>query len=78
MTTIQTFQTGDTDFTAQLTEIMESNPDAVFISALDMEAVSIMIQGREIGTTARYITPHLRDGMARLAGAAAGRRRYFH
>ena len=71
VTTIQTFQTGDTDFTAQLTEIMESNPDAVFISALDMEAVSIMIQGREIGTTARYITPHLSDGMARLAGAAA-------
>lgn len=71
VTTMQTFQTGDTDFTAQLTEIMESNPDAVFISALDMEAVSIMIQGREIGTTARYIMPHLRDGVARLAGAAA-------
>ncbi|MDE0040855.1 MAG: ABC transporter substrate-binding protein [Candidatus Poribacteria bacterium] len=71
VTTMQTFQTGDTDFTAQLTEIMESNPDAVFISALDMEAVSIMIQGREIGTTARYITPQLRDGVARLAGAAA-------
>lgn len=71
VTTVQTFQTGDTDFTAQLTEIMESNPDAVFISALDMEAVSIMIQGREIGTTARYIMPQLRDGMARLAGDAA-------
>lgn len=71
VTTVKTFQTGDTDFTALLTEIMESNPDAVFISALGVEVVSIMIQGREIGTTARYITPLLGVGMARLAGAAA-------
>ncbi len=71
VTTVQTFQTGDTDFTAQLTEIMESNPDAVFISALGVEVVRIMIQGREIGATARYITPLMGDGMARLAGAAA-------
>ena len=71
VTTTQTFQTGDTDFTELLTEIMESNPDAVFISALGVEAVSIMIQGREIGITARYITRELSDGMTRRAGDAA-------
>ena len=31
--TTETFQTGETDFSAQLTRIKESNPDAIFISA---------------------------------------------
>ena len=33
----ETFQTGDTSFTAQLTAIMESSPDALFISGLAPE-----------------------------------------
>ena len=32
--TTETYQTGETDFSAQLTRIKESNPDAIFISAL--------------------------------------------
>ena len=71
VTTVQAFQTGDTDFAAQLTEIMALNPDAVFISALSTEVVRIMTQGREIGIAARYITPLLGDSEAKMAGEAA-------
>ena len=69
--TTQTFQTGDTDFTAQLTTIMESNPEALFISALGVEVAKIMTQGREIGITTQYITPLLGIGDAQMAGDAA-------
>lgn len=69
--TTQTFQTGDTDFTAQLTTIMESNPEALFISALGVEVAKIMTQGREIGITTQYITPLLGISDARMAGDAA-------
>lgn len=71
VTTVQTLQTGDTDFTAQLTEVMESNPDTVFISALGVEMEGVMVQGRKIGITARYITPLLGEDFAKMAGAAA-------
>ena len=69
--TTQTFQTGDTDFTTQLTAIMESNPEALFISALGVEVAKIMTQGREIGITTQYITPLLGISDARMAGNAA-------
>ena len=71
--TTETFQTGDTDFSAQLTRIMEANPDAVFISALAAEMTQIMIQGREVGIPAsvRYIVPDLTGNEVQLAGEAA-------
>ncbi len=47
--TSETFQTGETDFTAQLTRIKESNPDAIFISAQIIETPEILIQGRKLG-----------------------------
>ena len=47
--TSETFQTGETDFSDQLTRIMESNPDAIFISAPVVETPDILIQGRELG-----------------------------
>ena len=45
----ETFATGDTDFSAQLTRIKESNPDAVFVSAQHIEVVRILTQGRQLG-----------------------------
>ena len=57
--TTQTFQTGYTDLSAQLTAIMESNPDALFVSALASQVATIMTQGREMGLTAQYIVPEL-------------------
>lgn len=59
MATTQTFQTGDTDFSAQLTSIMETNPDALFISGLAPEIMKVMVQGREAGVTSQYIIPEL-------------------
>lgn len=45
----KTFETGDTDFSAQLTHIKDSNPDAIFISALPPETTKILMQGRQLG-----------------------------
>ena len=67
----ETFQTGDTEFTARLTAIMELNPDALFISALSAEVVNVMVQGREIGIESQYIAPELGMNEIELAGAAA-------
>ena len=69
--TTQTFQTGDTDLSAQLTAIMESNPDSLFVSALASQVVTIMTQGREMGLTAQYIVPELSMNEVAIAGGAA-------
>ena len=45
----ETFETGETDFTEQLTRIKESNPDAIFISGLSPEITEFLIQGRQLG-----------------------------
>ncbi len=45
----ETFETGDTDFSAQLTRIKESNPDAIFVSAQQIEVIEILTQGRQLG-----------------------------
>ena len=69
--TMQTFQTGDTDFTAQLTAVKDANPDAVFISALPPTAVDILIQGQEIGIASQYIVPQFGMNEVETAGGAA-------
>ena len=71
--TEETVQTGDTDFSAQLTNIMDMAPDAVFISALAPELVQILIQGRAIGIpdTVDFIIPDLGGDQVQKAGAAA-------
>ena len=46
----ETFQGGiDTDFSAQLTRIMEANPDAIFIASQLPEQTAILTQGRQLG-----------------------------
>ena len=69
----QTFQTGDTDFSEQLTAIMGSDAEAVMISALAVEMVKVMAQGREIGipSSVRYILPDLTANEVAILGAAA-------
>ena len=47
--TTETFETGDIDFSAQLTRIKDSNPDAIFISAMPPETTKILMQGRQLG-----------------------------
>ena len=47
--TTETFTTGDTDFTPQLTRIKALNPDAVFVSAQQIEVIRILTQARQLG-----------------------------
>lgn len=69
----ETLQTGDTDFTAQLTSIMDMAPDALFISALSVEMTEIVIQAGELGIpdTIQLVVPDLGDTEIQKAGDAA-------
>ena len=69
----EAIQTTGTDFRPQLTRVMETNPDAVFISALSVQMTQIMIQGREVGIPAsvRFIVPDLTGNEVQIAGEAA-------
>ena len=71
--TTETFATGDTDFSTQLTNIMAMEPDALFISALALEMPQIMAQAREIGipNTVHFILSELTSKEIQEAGAAA-------
>ena len=69
----ETYTTGTTDFTAQLTRIKELNPDAIFVSALPPEKPLILIQARELGITAPILISSLTDAEVEAAeGAAEG------
>ena len=67
------FVTGDTDFSEQLTRIKALNPDAIFISAQDIELVHILRQVRELGIpySVPCITLILSEDLIQSAGAAA-------
>ena len=69
----ETFQSGDTDFSAQLTRIMEANPEAIFISTLPPEMPLILSQGRELGIpdSVPFILPEIAIEQVQAAGAAA-------
>lgn len=45
----ETFARGDADFSAQLTSLINEEPDALVVSALAAEAVQILIQARQLG-----------------------------
>ena len=61
------YNTGDQDFTAQLTTIKASNPDVIFAPGNYTESALIMKQARELGITAPFLggdtweTPELID-----------------
>ena len=69
----ETFEGGDTDFTAQLTSIKALNPDAIFVSCLSAEMDDILIQGRALGipTSVPFIIPELWNAEAAAAKEAA-------
>jgi len=71
--TTETFQSGDTDFSAQLTRIKDLNPDAIFISALPTDMPDIMIQARELGIpySIPFIVAQVSVDEIRAAGDAA-------
>ena len=67
----ETFQSGDPDFSAQLTRIQALNPDAIFVSALPPEKPGILIQGRQLGISVPFIVSSLTSVEVQAAGAAA-------
>ena len=71
--TTETFQGGDKDFSAQLTRIVETNPEAIFISALPPDMPLILNQSRELGISdsVPLILPEIALEQVQAAGAAA-------
>ena len=69
----ETFESGATDFSAQLTRIMEVDPQIVFVSSLPPEKLGILTQAREIGipVTVPIILRTLTAGDVEAAGSAA-------
>ena len=67
----QTYKTGTTDFTAQLTHIKALNPDALFVSALPPEKPPILIQARELGLSVPILISSLTEVEVEAAGTAA-------
>ena len=71
--TTETFQSGDTDFSAQLTRIKDSNPDAIFVSALPPDKPEILIQARQLSIpdSVPFIINTLTAADVQAAGGAA-------
>ena len=71
--TVETVETGATDFAMQLGNIMEMAPDVIFISALIPEMKGIMTQARSVGIsdTVPFICPELDGPAVQKLGAAA-------
>ena len=69
--TTEVFQSGDTDFSAQLTRIKALEPDAIFVSVLPPEKASILIQADKLGISAPIIMSSLTSVDVEAAGAAA-------
>jgi branched-chain amino acid transport system substrate-binding protein len=71
--TTETFETGETDFSTQLTRIKALDPDAIFLSAQQIEIIKILIQGRELGipTDIPFISLVLSIDEVQSAGNAA-------
>ena len=67
----ETYQSGDTDFTAQLTRIKEGNPDIVFVSALPPEKPGILIQAEKLGLSVPFVVTSLTEVEVAAAGSAA-------
>ena len=69
--TVETFKTGDTDFSAQLTNIMSMEPDSLFISALAGEMTQIITAVKSLGISAQLIVPDLTGKEIQEVGDAA-------
>ncbi len=69
----ETFQSADTDFTAQFTRIRNANPEIIFVSTLPPEMPLILSQGRELGIpdSVPFILPEIAIEQVTAAGDAA-------
>ena len=71
--TEEAFRTGDTDFSQQLSRIVEMNPDALFVSALSQEIAGVLSQTSEpqFPDTIQVIAPDLTMVEVQEAGHGA-------
>ena len=71
--TAETFQSGNTDFSVQLTRIKDLNSDAIFVSALPPDKPEILIQARQLGIldSVPFIINTLTAADVQAAGGAA-------
>ncbi len=69
--TTEIFQSGNTDFSAQLTRIQALNPEAIFVSALPPEKPLILVQADALGISVPFIVSSLTNVEVAAAGAAA-------
>ena len=67
----ETYEGDETDYSAQLTRIMELNPDVLFISALGVHIPQIMIEARQLMPSVHIIVPELTGIEVGSAGNAA-------
>ncbi len=72
VTTEQAYTGGDQDFSAQLTTIRETKPDAVFVPGYYTDAGNVAIQARRLGLTAPLLGGDGWDSakLAEIGGAA--------
>lgn len=49
------FQTGDSDFTAQLTHVISQNPDVIFMPSYYQDMAQFAIQAQQLGVTATLL-----------------------
>jgi len=69
----QSFQTGDRDFTAQLTQIKSLSPDIVFAPNEYAELAAILQQAKQLGITAKFLAGDSADvpELVQIAGENA-------
>ena len=69
----EAFETGDTDFSQQLTRIIAAEPDALFISALSQEIAAVLSYTSRVGfpNNIQIIAPDLTMTEVRAAGSGA-------
>jgi len=72
------YNSGDQDFTAQLTEIISKNPDVVFIPAYFAEGGIIMKQARELGAKFRLMGGDAMDNPETISIAGAAAEGFLH
>jgi branched-chain amino acid transport system substrate-binding protein len=68
---METYQGDATDYTEELTRIMEANPGALFISALGAHIPQIMIEARQFMPAVHIFVPEMTDIEVAGAGDAA-------
>ena len=67
----ETYEGDETDYSVQLTRIMELNPDVLFISGLGSHIPQIMIQARQLMPSVAFVVPELTSIEVAAAGDAA-------